>query len=87
MGFDELHPIPHTPDIRRVPPPRPEMPGIVPPKPGKLPGEDRPKINEDDDTIIIPPPAPSPEIRRDRFPGVDHDDDDKNEDPPEPTIN
>lgn len=86
MTMDELQPIPHTPDIRKVSP-RPEMPGIVPPRPGKLPGEERPEINDedDDDIIIVPPPAPSPEIRRDRLPGADHDDDDKDEGPPKPT--
>ena len=86
MSIDDLQPTPQTPDIRRSPS-RPEMPGIVPPKHDKLPGEDKPEINDEDDVVIIPPPAIGPEIRRDRLPGVDHDDDDKDDGPPKPTIN
>ena len=83
MGVDDLQPTPQTPDIRRRTP-RPEMPGILPPKPDKLPGEDRPEIGDEDD-VVTPPPAPGPGRRRDRLPGADHDDDDKDDGPPKPT--
>lgn len=83
MSMEEFHPTPHTPEIEKAPPFKPEIiSGILPPKGDRLPGEDRPETNEDEDDeeVIIPPPL---EDIEEKFP--DDDERHDNEDLPEPT--
>lgn len=82
MSMEEFQPTPQQPEIRRRPP-GPEISGILPPKPDKLPGEDKPEL--DDDDFIVPPAPVGPEVDRRELPDLDHDDDGRIDIPPGPT--
>ena len=73
----DFQPTPQGPEIRKVPP-RPEMPGIMPPRPDKAPAEDAPEIDEEGDrTTIKIPETPKPEIEEDHVPDLDDEEDKK----------